>query len=220
MIYMMHTLLAVTAFLVVLNGFLRGAKKAQIDAFLSVILLGLLAACFVIFGWKAGIAAIVLAFVYAIVARPLAARAAAQLLGSTGGPRGAHIGLPSPALARISKDLAPSDNVDKITEKLLSGSNRSEKAREALLDYCEAKEQIKSVMRDFGATRKTLSELYMRLEIAGAGQWAGGHYVSVSSIAYPDTLRYLLRTPLETREQLQGAAFRMVMHFERGAPLE
>src|SRR6266581_3247492 len=132
----MHALLVVTAFLVVLNGFLRGAKKAQIDAVLSVVLLGLLVGCFAFFGWKAGVTAIVLAFVYAIVARPLAPRAAARLLGNTGGPRGAYIGLPPPALARISKDLAPPDSVDKMTEELLSGSNRSEKAQEALLDYC------------------------------------------------------------------------------------
>jgi len=219
-IYVMHALLVVTAFLVVLNGFLRGAKKAQIDAVLSVVLLGLLVGCFAFFGWKAGVAAIVLAFVYAIVVRPLAARAAARLLRTTGDPRGVYIGLPPPALARISKDLAPSDSVDKMAEELLSGRNRSEKAREALLDYCEANEQIASVMRELGATRETLSALYGRLELAGAGQWAGGHYVSASSIGYPHTLRYLLRTPLETRDQLLEAAYRMVMHFERGAPVQ
>lgn len=213
MIYVMHALLAVTAFLVVLNGFLRGAKKAQIDVFLSVILLGLLVACFVFFGWKAGVAAIALAFVYAIIARPLAARAASRLLGSTGGPKGAYIGLPPPALARISKALGPSESKTPI-EEVLSG--RDKDAEEALLAYCEANKQIKEVMREFGAKRETLLALYRRLELAGAGQWVVGHYVPASAIAYPHTLRYLLRTPLETKDQLARAAAAMVMHFERG----
>lgn len=216
MIYVMHALLAVTAFLVVLNGFLRGAKKAQIDVFLSVILLGLLVACFILFGWKAGVATVVLAFVYAIIARPLAARVAAQLLGSTGGRKGEYIGLPPVALARISKALGPSENRTPI-EEVLSG--RDKDAEEALLAYCEANEQVKEVMHEFGANRETLLALYRRLQLAGAGQWAVGHYVPASAIAYPHTLRYLLRTPLETKDQLTRAAAAMVMHFERGDPV-
>ena len=216
MIYVMHALLAATAFLVVLNGFLRGAKKAQIDIFLSVILLGILVAFFIFFGWKAGVVAIVLAFIYAIAARPLAARVAARLLGSTGGPKGAYIGLPPAALAQISKALGPSDYRSPI-EEVLSGRNQD--AEEALLAYCEANEQIKEVMREFGAKRETLLALYKRLELAGAGQWVVGHYVPASAIAYPHTLRYLLRTPLETKDQLTRAAAAMVMHFERGDPV-
>jgi len=220
MIYVMHALLAVTAFLVVLNGFLRGAKKAQIDVFLSAVLLVVLVACFVFFGWKAGLAGIALAFVYAICARPLAARAAARLLGGGEGSTGRYIGLPPATLARISKDLEPPHNAEMMIEELLSGSDRSKKAEDALLAYCESNEQLTKVMREFGATRETLQALYRRLQLAGAGQWAGGHYVSASAIAYPHTLSYLLRTPLETRDQLTAAAFTMLMHFERGAPVE
>jgi len=220
MIYVLHVFLAITSFLVVLNGFLRGAKKVSIEAFLGAVLFGIVGVCFAIFGWKAGLAAIGMALVYGILLRPLAARVAARMLGSTGEPKGRYIGLPPGTLAHISRDLGSSDDVETATEELLSGSQRSENAEDALLRYCEANEQVKKVMLEFGATRGTLSALYRRLLLAGAGQWAGGHYVAASAIAYPQTLRYLLRAPLETRDQLSAAAFKMIMHFERGAPVE
>ena len=220
MIYLLHAFLALTTFFVVFNGFLRGAKKAQIDAVLSVILLGLLVTCFVFFGWKAGLAAIVSAFVYAIVARPLAARAAARLLESTGGPRGAYIGLPPQALARISKDLAPPDSVDEMTEELLSGSDRSERALEALLDYCEVNPDTRKIMTEFNASRGPLLDLYHNLLKAGAGQWAGGHYVPVSALAHSHTLKYLLQHPSSGRDALNQKAYNLIAHFETGSPLE
>jgi hypothetical protein len=219
-IYVLHALLAVTAFLVVVNGFLRGAKKAQIDAILSVILLGLLGTCFFLFGWKAGLAAIVLVFVYAIILRPIAARAAARMLRRIDGSRGTYIGLPSQPLARISKTLGSSQDVDTVTKQLLSGSNRSRDAEDALLDYCEANESTKQVILEFGATREALLELYSRLLIAGAGQWAGGHFVAASAIAYPDTLRYLLRATGEDRDQWSSVVFKLLVYFERGTPLD
>ena len=85
MIYVYHAALAVTVFLVMLNGFLRGSKKAQIDAVLSVILVGLLVIGFVAFGWIAGVLALILAFVYATISRPLAAATVARLFSTAGG---------------------------------------------------------------------------------------------------------------------------------------
>ena len=46
-----HSALILTAFLVMLNGCLRGSAKAGIDAVLSVVWLGLLGAVLIIFGW-------------------------------------------------------------------------------------------------------------------------------------------------------------------------
>ena len=54
MIYALHTALAVTAFLITLNGFLDGSLKARIGATLGLILVGFLAAGFLLFGWKVG----------------------------------------------------------------------------------------------------------------------------------------------------------------------
>ena len=220
MIYLLHTFLALTVFLVMLNGFLLGAKKAQIDAVLSVILIGLLVTCFVFFGWKAGLAAIVSAFVCAIVARPLAARAAARFLESASGPRGAYIGLPSQALAQISKDLAPPDSVDEMTKELLLGSGQSERALEALLDYCEVNPDTRKIMTEFNVSRGTLLDLYHNLLKAGAGQWVGEHYVPASALAHSHTLRYLLLHPATGRDALNQRAYNLIAHFETGSPLD
>ena len=85
MIYVYHAALAATVFLVTLNGFLRGSKKAQIDAVLGVILVGLLVIGFVAFGWIVGVLALILAFVYARISRPLAAATATRLFSAGGG---------------------------------------------------------------------------------------------------------------------------------------
>ena len=86
MIYAIYVALVLVAFLVVLNGFLRGAKKAQIDAVLSLLLLGLVITAFFVAGWELGLLAIVIAFLSAIIACPIAARLASRFFaGSTGG---------------------------------------------------------------------------------------------------------------------------------------
>jgi Na+-driven multidrug efflux pump len=78
-IYAVYVALALVAFLVVLNGFLRGAKKARIDAVLSLLLIGLIIIAFFVAGWKLGLLAIAIAFISAIVIRPIAARLASRL---------------------------------------------------------------------------------------------------------------------------------------------
>jgi hypothetical protein len=65
-----------------LNGFLIGAKKAKIDVVLSIILIGLIIITFAIYGWKAGLIAIVITFVSAVISRPFAAKAAYKLLAN------------------------------------------------------------------------------------------------------------------------------------------
>lgn len=182
-IFALHVALAATTFLVVLNGFLQGVKKSQIDAFLSLLLVALLVVGFVAFGWKAGLLALGLCFLYAGVSRPLAARTAARLLSFGGGPSGKHIGLPARQLERISRELGRETNPQQMMREILSGSTRHDEARQALLQYVEANQETATVLSEFGATRSTLDELYSTLSAAGAGQWAGGHFVSASALA-------------------------------------
>lgn len=120
MIYLLHAFLAVTAFSVVLNGFLRGANKAQIDIFLSVLLVMLLGVSFVMFGWKAGLLALLMSCIYAIAFRSLAARVAAWLLGCPDHTSARHIELPPPALQRICRELGQQSNAEGIAYDLLS----------------------------------------------------------------------------------------------------
>jgi ribosomal protein S14 len=187
----------------------------------SITWVALLILAFVAFGWQASIIALLLSFVYGAVFRPVSVRLAAKLQ-SIGGdhPAGRHVGLPPGPLAAISRELGREFNPEQAMQELFSGRGRREKAEEALLDYCEADGRIRDVMAQFNVSRDTLRGVYSRLLVAGAGQWAGGHYVAASAIAYPHTLRYVLSRPAEGREALLEIAYRLIMHFERGAPLE
>ena len=207
-------------FLLSLNEFLRGAKKVQLDIVLGLTWVGLLIVAFVAFGWQGSMIALLLSFVYGTVFRPVSVRLAAKLLSIGGGTPGRHVGLPPGTLAAISREVGRELNRDQAMHELLSGRGRREKAEEALLDYCEADRNIRAVMAQFKVSRDALGEIYSRLLAAGAGQWAGGHYVAASAIAYPDTLRYVLSRPVSGREALLETAYRLIMHFERGAPLE
>ena len=76
-----HSALILTAFLVMLNGCLRGSAKAGIDAVLSVVWLGLLGAVLIIFGWQSAVLGLALSFVYAASTRPIARSLARRMLG-------------------------------------------------------------------------------------------------------------------------------------------
>jgi hypothetical protein len=170
MIYLLHVVLALTVFLVLLNGFLRGGKKAQIDAFLSILLVTLLGVSFARYGWKTAVRAVVLSFIYAIAFRPLASHIAARLLGRPDHTSSRHIDLPPPPLQHVSRELGRRSRPERIAHDVLSNSDGSQKALEALLDYCEAKPDTRKVMNEFNASREILVELYGMLVKAGAGQ--------------------------------------------------
>jgi hypothetical protein len=218
MIHLLHALIAVVTFLLVLNTFLRGAQKRQISIFLGLFLIALLISCFAIFGLQAGLIGLLFTFLYSAVSRPLAARFAAKLLGLPGETSAQYVGLPASALESISQDLSPSASLEEMVKDLVSGRERREKAEEALLDYCEARAEVRKIMQEFKASRATLGELYTQLILAGAGQWRGGHFVAASAIAYPQTLRYLLEHRTK-RDLPPEVAWKLLMHFESGATL-
>ena len=223
MIYVYHAALAVTVFLVMLNGFLRGSRKAQIDAVLSVILVGLLVIGFIAFGWILGGVALILAFVYAKISRPLAAATAARLFSAAGGwPSGRHKGLPDPVLERISRELGRQRSPEQVMSELrYGGGSRRADALSDLLDYCTAKPDIQEVMRSFDLDRTELEDLYTTLVASGAGQWAGGHWVAASTLADPESLRFLVRRRRRApdRGETLEAIHVLFIHFERGGPL-
>ncbi len=214
MIYVLYVALVIVTFLVVLTGFLRGAKKAQIDVVLSLLLIGMVIAVFAIAGWKHGLFAIVIAFFSAVVTRPIAAKIASRLFRtSSGGGGGGYVGLPPHPLQRISQDLGKTLDPDKLEE----GCDRMANAEEELLDYCEQQPSIQALLREFKVSRKDLQELYNRLIMAGAGQWTCGHWVAASALAYPVSLQYLLS---RREENIQETAFRLIMYFEQGLALK
>jgi hypothetical protein len=71
-----YSALGITVFLWLLNGFLDGAKKAQIDLCLLVVLFILLALGFYLFGWKMGVATIFGAYMWGGLVWPIAYKVA------------------------------------------------------------------------------------------------------------------------------------------------
>ena len=214
--YAIYVALVPVAFLVVLNGFLRGAKKAQIDAVLSFLSLGLVIIAFFVSGWKLGLLAIVVAFLSAVATRPIAARLASRLFATSSGG-GGYVGLPPRPLQKISQKLGKPIDPNKLMEDMFSNSDRKANAEEVLLDYCEQQPSIQALLEEFRVSRKDLQELYNKLIMAGAGQWTCGHWVPASALAYPESLRYILS---RREENFQKTAFNLIMYFEEGSPLQ
>jgi hypothetical protein len=162
--------------------------------------------------------ALALAFVYGAAARPLAAMAAAKLFSVGAQSSGQHPGLPPAALQRISRDLGRELTPKQMLKEMASGSDRSQQAEKALVDYCQAHPSTAEVLHEFGVSRDTLVDLFSKLQLAGAGQWATGHYVAASALAYPESLRFLLESKEKGRNDVE-IAYALVTYFERGAPL-
>ncbi|MGH7853610.1 MAG: hypothetical protein ACREP3_09220 [Candidatus Binatia bacterium] len=78
---LLHAGLAPAVFLLVLNGHLRKPNKIRIDVALGVLWLGLVGVGFFLFGWKAGLASLVLSLFYALLSKPIAILAARRILG-------------------------------------------------------------------------------------------------------------------------------------------
>lgn len=252
MLYVLYFALAVVVFIEMLNSFLRGSRKDQIDIAVYILMFGFVVASFFVAGWKFGILAIALRFIFAIVTRPLAARTASKMFLSikkdefpywpSKGQNCKYIGLPPWPLSRISSELGRNTdelgrfNIKKEMKKLRkdpSGYTDShEHAMEALLDYCENQFEIKQIMDDFQISRENLQELYNQLIAMGGGQWTCGHWVAASSIAYPESLHYVLNQ-LDPNDSvfMEGISkwqethnvntiYNLIMHFECGSPLK
>ncbi len=217
MIYAVYVALALVAFFVVVNGFLSGAKKAQIDAVLSLLLIGLITIAFFIAGWKFGLLAIAISFISAIVTRPIAARLASRLIVVSSDGGSGYVGLPPRSPQKISEELGKPFDPNNAMEEILNGGDQKARAESALLDYCEQQPTIQALLREFKISRQDLQELYRQLIMVGAGQWTCGHYVAASALAYPDSLRYLL---MRRKENLRETAYNLIVYFERGVALE
>ncbi|MCK5015304.1 MAG: hypothetical protein KAS66_15965 [Candidatus Omnitrophica bacterium] len=209
MIYAFYAALSVVVFLEMLNSFQRGTKNDQLSIVLHILTICLIVASFIIAGWKLGLLAIALTFIFAVATRPLAARISSRIFlrlrklessyWPSKGRNCKYIGLPPNPLSRISNELSRSVDefagvykYKKRIKKLKSSESRHDRAMKALLDFCEAQFEIQKIMSEFKISREDLDELYGQLARMGACQWACGHWVAASSIAYPESLRYLL----------------------------
>jgi len=99
---------------------------------------------------------------------------------------------------------------------MADGGARYASAKEALLDYCESQPAIQALMKEFHISRDDLLKFYNQIIAAGAGQWACGHWVAASAIAYPETLRYFL---IRKGKDNSETAYNLIKYFEHGSAL-
>jgi hypothetical protein len=177
----LHFGLVVTAFLVVLNGYLRGAKKAQIDATLSILWLILLGIAFVSFGWKVGALALVLSFIYALIARPIAASVARRILGY-----------------RTASESPGSFATALSVEGVLRGSEETERR----LAQIARKRGIAEVLDENGLTAEGLKDHFDFLMRIGLGELAWEIVSSPKDLKLLLQLRQQELPPLEIASRL------------------
>jgi len=210
--------LGILSFLLVLNGFLQGAKKGQIMTVLSLLIIGIVITLFIVAGWKHAGFAIMFAFLVGIGTRPVAARIASRVFSKLSGEDGKYVGLPPRDLQIISKKLGRPIEPRKILyEEILKEEDKKEvRPEELLFDYCENQPSTKALLREFDISRNDLESLYHKLIMAGAGQWACGHWVAASALAYPESLRYVIN---RGEDNITRTVCNLIVYFERGSIL-
>lgn len=212
MIYVIYIIIIFFPFLLIYNDFLRGSKKIQIDAFLGMVIMGLIISSFFVAGWKYGLVAVGLVFVSAIVTRPIAARLASKTFAFMMNRKFSNYpGLPPKSLERISMELG---NMQLYNYNLYIYNH----AKEALINYCIKNTEVLKVMNEHQISREDLLEIYDKLIAVGAGQWRCGHWIPASVLAYPETLRYIL-VATKSGQRREKTAYNLMMYFDMGEPL-
>jgi len=117
-------------------------------------------------------------------------------------------------LRRLSKLLAPSaEPGDFLSDLMSEGPSKHERALDELFTFCGSDPALAPVLASHGAGRDDLQEAYELLLNAGAGQWAGRHYVAVAALGHAPTLEFVLKGG--GRRDWQRIAILLIEYFER-----
>lgn len=86
----------------------------------------------------------------------------------------------------------PKENIDDLINQIKSPdiAERKKKGLEEYLNMCCNDENVAVVMDKYKLNRTDLENIYIDLNAGGLGQWIKGHFVSLSTIAYPEPLIY------------------------------
>lgn len=198
MLVLLHVALATIAFFAVLDALRRPPRSWWTALVLGGAWVLLLTVVWREWGTRAGWIALGASLLYVALWLPLA------------GPTARALFRPEPE--EWTGPTPPSPPLRHISAALAAGEVGAE---EALLDLCMENEARRAAMRRHGADRTALRELYAALLRAGAGRWAGEHYIAASALAYPATLELLLASG----GMAEGAVERVADFFEWGAPL-
>ena len=183
---LLHTVLIVTGFLITLNFYLPGALKDQITVGLSVLLLGTIAAIWILHGWKAGLIAIPAAYVYVDLPTPLVKAAAYRLLGyRTSAESGGEF-----------SDLHALQSGKLSMNRYLQQAHRRTERERTELDRVIARARVQATLKATGRFQSEIVELVWMLSLTDVGR-----ELALSAVVDPDLLRELL----EMREAGSGS---------------
>ena len=174
-----HIVLATIGFLVSLNGYLRGAKKSQIDAALSIVLIMTLGTVLWRFGWLAAVVALVMSLVYVVLTKPVAAGAARRSLGFRTASESPH-----------SVPISPS------VDELLQRGDETERR----IQRIAMKPGVAEVLQERNMGVNDLIEQFWFLQRIGIGE------VAWDVISQPDDLKMLLELRAQELPPLEIAS--------------
>jgi len=115
-------------------------------------------------------------------------------------------------LMEIGAMLAQS-SIDLRNGDLHSSMSRRNQAKNKLMKYCLEDSEVKPVLERHDANEETLRTLFAQLQTIGAGQHASGHYVAASTLAYPETLDYVLQHFESAKDTKLRMAHNLIEYF-------
>ena len=97
---------------------------------------------------------------------------------------------------------------------LLTKKSNKEEIIERIIDMSFEEEWNKPPFKKFKITRQKLKDAFIMLEMIGCAQFARQHYVSISSLMYPQTVEYIFHREWKTREEKERMAITLINYFE------
>ena len=91
-----------------------------------------------------------------------------------------------------------------------------EKAINQILELSFNESLNQEIIRLYKIDFDGLKEKFLLLERVGCGQVVRGHYVSISCLMFPQTLAYIFKQKIITRDECEKVAFDLIDWFEKG----
>ena len=99
-------------------------------------------------------------------------------------------------------------------ESLIRLSEQRERLLGEYIDFCLTDIGVSKIIEDYEITKEGLKEIYNKLLALGDGQWVGGHYVALSTLAYVQPLEYFLKAQKIGKSGVE-VAYNLIIYFEK-----
>ena len=136
----------------------------------------------------------------------------------------------------IFRSFKKSKNIKRITKEYLKYSNslqsisdfakgirdtgnyeKKEKIINEIIDLSLTEPNNRPVIKKFNLDKEKIKKIFEDLEYIGlAGQFAGGHYISISSILYPQTLEFIAYKERNEEMEKYDMINRLTDYFKNG----